>query len=418
MSVDTKKKLVAKKETHESLFIKEMMTIEPDMMGFVAGHKGQNVKRLHEIYGVDIILSAREGSQITIKGPAQMVSAAKKEIEENLSCKTIFFIEKDYTRMVIGKDGERIIALEAALNVDIKIHKDGEVVITGTRCKEAKKSIEENLSCVTSFFIEKDHIVILIGREGKNTRALVKALDIWIRINEENGEIVIRGARCEEARRIIEENLSQMTRFFIEKEYRYLVIEAEKINQLALEKAHDVTIHIKEDGTVLIMGKEGEKGKKAIESLIERFKAANPYQEKFSVPACMIRYFKGKGGSNVKRIESTYSVHVYTSFVINDEFQIVVKGSVARNVASAKQDVLEYLGVMILDLDVSFLGRIVGRGGKTVLRISKEFGVVIHSEQKNQGVNDRRKVYIFGEKDRTKAAKDDIISIITGRKKV
>ena len=163
------------------------------------------------------------------------------------------------------------------------------------------------------------------------------------------------------------------------------------------------------------MGKQGGEAKKAIESLIERFKAANPYQEKLSVPTYLISHLKGKGGSNLKRIESNYSVHVFVISVINDESEIIVKGSVGGNVSSAKQDILENLGTTILDLDASFVGRIVGTGGETVRHIRQEYGVSIYLEQKNQGVKSRQNVYIVGEKSRTKAAKDDIISIITGR---
>ncbi len=72
----------------------------------------------------------------------------------------------------------------------------------------------------------------------------------------------------------------------------------------------------------------------------------------------------------------------------------------------------------ILDLDDHFVRRIIGHGGETVERINKEYDVVIHFEPKNQGRNGRQKVYIFGAKDRTKAAKDTIISVITGRKKI
>jgi len=61
---------------------------------------------------------------------------------------------------------------------------------------------------------------------------------------------------------------------------------------------------------------------------------------------------------------------------------------------------------------------LVGPRGEKVRRISaEEYDVMIYSERKNQGVNGRRKAYIVGEKSRSKATKDDIISIITGRKK-
>lgn len=57
--------------------------------------------------------------------------------------------------------------MEDALNVRIFIdNKDGKVVVTGTsRCEEAKKTIE-SLSCVASFFIEIDYRSVVVGREA------------------------------------------------------------------------------------------------------------------------------------------------------------------------------------------------------------------------------------------------------------
>jgi len=279
--------------------IKETMTIEPDLIGFVVGGNGCNLERLKKIYGVKFILPPRGDSQFTIVGPAEMVSAAKEDIEQNLMCKTSFFIEKDYLYHVryTGPHGEKIHALEDALNVRTKIKQDGEVIITGTRWEEAKK---------------------------------------------------------------------------------------------------------------------------AIESLIESLKADYRFEEIIYVPSNHRGFVFGKNGSNKKRIESTFSVHLFVpAAATNDEPQMIsVKGSVAENVYAAKQDILNLEArILELDLDESFVGRIIGRGGETAGRIEKEYAVGIKVEPKDQGVKGRQKVYILGKKDRTKAAKDDIISIITGRKK-
>ena len=278
--------------------IKETMTIEPDLMGFVVGGNGCNLERLKKIYGVKFILPPRGGSLLAIVGPAEMVSAVKKDIEQNLISRTSFFIEKEYLHLVIGQDGEKVRALEDALNVRTKIKQDGQVIIKGTRCDETKN---------------------------------------------------------------------------------------------------------------------------AIESMIKRLKTDYPFEEIVCVPTNLMAFVSGENGSNLKRIESTFSVHLYisTATAKGESKMISVKGSVVENALAAKQYILN-LEAMVFewDLDESFVRRIVGPGGETVSRIEKEYDVNIHFERKNQGVKGRRRVYILGEKDRTKAAKDDIISIITGRKRV
>jgi len=77
--------------------------------------------------------------------------------------------------------------------------------------------------------------------------------------------------------------------------------------------------------------------------LIERFKIANPYQEKFSVPTQLISYVCGKNYSNTKRVENIHNVHVLI-YSVKDETEFCVKGPVARNVSAAKKDLLENLG--------------------------------------------------------------------------
>ena len=141
MSLDPKKKLPTSKEPQPSI-ITEEMAIEPDLMGHLAGHMGNNLKRLKEIYGVNISLPPRGGSRFTINGRTEMVFAARKEIEETILRQTSFFIGKDYIHLlVIGREGKNIQALEDAFSVRINIHREQElkeeIVITGTRCEEA-----------------------------------------------------------------------------------------------------------------------------------------------------------------------------------------------------------------------------------------------------------------------------------------
>ena len=62
-------------------------------------------------------------------------------------------------------------------------------------------------------------------------------------------------------------------------------------------------------------------------------------------------------------------------------------------------------------MDERFAGLIIGRGGKRVLRLEKEFDVVIHIGQRDG------KAYILGKKERAEAAMDAIISIISEKSK-
>ena len=124
----------------------EQISIEPDKMDLVSGDEMSNMKRLKEVYDVDITLLFKGSYQIiiSIEGMAEMVFAAKKDIEEGLSCTKSFYIETGYIYRVIGREGKRIRNLEKEHGVQIGVRYDGKVVLTGHQggCKSAKEAIE------------------------------------------------------------------------------------------------------------------------------------------------------------------------------------------------------------------------------------------------------------------------------------
>lgn len=104
-----------------------------------------------------------------------MVLASKEDVEEILSCVTIFLFEMDYIDFVIGRKGgkSRSRAMEDPLHVIEYFinNKDKKVMVMGTRCEKAARAIEsliesckadypyqEKLSVSTQligFFVEK-----------------------------------------------------------------------------------------------------------------------------------------------------------------------------------------------------------------------------------------------------------------------
>jgi len=235
--------------------------------------------------------------------------------------------------------------------------------------------IEENLSRKTRFFIEKDQFVLVIGNQGKNIQALEDTLNVEVYINRTNGQVTITGTRCEEAKKIIQENLSNVTSFSIGKEYRRLVLESIS----ALEDAHNVKINSFEDGKVEIIGNNQikcEAVKMAIKSMMER-----PYEEKFSISAKLMSFVAGKNGWNVKNIENTYGVHI---FLPEDKYgtEITIKGSSSNSVAAAKEIIqasIAYKMGFIIEKDYCHL--VIGQKGKTIVALSDKLNVSINVQE-------------------------------------
>lgn len=210
------------------------------------------------------------------------------------------------------------------------------------------------------------------------------------------------------AKNDIRERMVYQMGFFIEKNcWTDLVIGHGRAGLQALANAHKVKIAIQDNGLVTVTGSQHgcDACKKAIESLINNKKVDPYYQDMFYVPD----YLMGKvSEENMRRIESTYNVNVSLPSSQNRRSEILVTGSAAENVSAAKKDILfdSLPWTLMCTIDEPFID-----GKETVKRLEKEFSVDICLEN--------GRAYISGSKDRTLAARDEIISIISGdRKKI
>jgi len=281
--------LPKKSSIYPDSIITEQISIEPAKMDLVSGEGMSNMDRLKDVYDVDITLLFKGSSLIIIciEGLAEMVFAAKRDIEESLPCTTTFYIEKGYTYRVVG-------------------------------------------------------------REGKGTRNL--------------------------------------------------------------EKEHNVQIGVRYDGKVVVTGNQGgcKSAKEAIESLIERWKN-DKYREEVSVPNDLLGHVYGKKGSNLKRIESAYNVHVSLPSTVNGRSQVLLTGSDPGNISAAKKDILTHLPVKLsLEVDKRYVETNC-IDGRTLWRLSNEHRVGISCSADG----DKVCVNISGGKMHAEVARDAILSIIS-----
>jgi len=358
---DVSYKPSAKKAIYPNSIIKKDMFIDPGEMDYVLGKAIFNADRLKEMYDVEITLLFKGNSQIIIslEGLAEDVFAAKRDIEECMPLTTRFFIEKDYTGIAIGCKGENIQALEKNENVQISISQDGEVVVTGSQSGiDASKRVIENIiqRCKTGYVYKYKE-------------------KFWV-----PPDLVgfIAGKNCSNLKRI--------------------------------ESTHGVQVFLPSNANgkskILVKGPTAEKVSAAKREITAR---AYEYQEEFAVSPDLLGCIIGKNGSNLKRIESFYDVHVQMPRGDKKRNGVVVKGWAAGNVSAAKKDILESLPVdstLSFDVEKRFERKIIGRGGETVRRLCKEYGVKI-------GLSKDGKVRISGTIDNAKAARDAIISIIS-----
>ena len=190
-----------------STIIEEEMNIEPNNIGRVIGRNHSNVNRLKTTYKVGIILPPKGSSQIIIQGPAEMVFAAKKDIGDGLPSTTRFFIQKEYTDLIIGPYGREVQALSEEHDyAQITIERgDGEVVIKGTKrsCETCKKAIEFLIQrCKNAetyqekLSVDADMIGYVAGKYGSNVRRIQSKYNVRVFLpSAQNGrDIVVKGS--------------------------------------------------------------------------------------------------------------------------------------------------------------------------------------------------------------------------------
>jgi len=124
--------------------VKEFLSIKPEQMKLVVDEA--NAKRLEKIHKVKITLPAEGGWIIKIEGPAEMVSTAKKGIEDSLPYESNFPVENKYIDAILNYETQQAIIEEH--NVEIGIVRCESVrdliVVKGKKseCEAAKKNIK------------------------------------------------------------------------------------------------------------------------------------------------------------------------------------------------------------------------------------------------------------------------------------
>ena len=137
-----KSKIIPKKEQTE---VEEMLIIPSEKIGFVAGKQFANVNRLREAYGVKVSLPAKGGNEVVIKGTAEDVATAKKDIQESLPVTLTYQTEDYYIGFIVGHKGVVIRGLRKEYGVTVEINQEQkQVIIDGNkeRCGEALLAIE------------------------------------------------------------------------------------------------------------------------------------------------------------------------------------------------------------------------------------------------------------------------------------
>ena len=121
--------------------------ISAEKMGHVIGRRHANKERLEQKYGIRMSVPEQGGKEILLKGPADRVEKARREIIDNLPCDLTYPLNRRFIRSLVGYGGEAIRNLSDDHNVSIELL-DEKIIISGKRerCLEAANTIKSMLA--------------------------------------------------------------------------------------------------------------------------------------------------------------------------------------------------------------------------------------------------------------------------------
>jgi len=117
--------------------------------------------------------------------------------------------------------------------------------------------------------------------------------------------------------------------------------------------------------------------------MIGRWKADNPYEKTFSVPAHLMSYIIGKNGWNVHNIESTFSVHIFTPSDDKDNTDITIKGPSSNSTSAAKEIIEASIPCkkrFIIEKD-EYCHLVLGHRGEKIVSLSEKLNVNIDVQE-------------------------------------
>lgn len=333
------------KELEKSITFNEV-TIPPKFYGHIIGKNHENITRMKQEYGVQVILTPENSDQssIRIEGSADGVQKAKVEIDdllkrlENERSKDII-IDQKYHSNLIGQGGKNIADIRSQFNgVNISIpnadKKSDIITVRGNKaevercCKylqQLSKDYEES-NYKEEIHIFKNFHKMIIGKQGGVIRKIKEATNTRIDVpadNSESDSIVITGKKDKviEARKLIEDKVKELIK--IEEDH---VDIPQSVHNALIGRGGAIIKEIrkecggclitfppetKQSDRILLKGPR-EDIEKAKEKLLKAYKDRNElsYSEDITAKLEFHRYLVGRKGNNINQLREKYNCRI------------------------------------------------------------------------------------------------------------
>ena len=289
-------------QTRSNVEPTEVFEIPEDKCGLVIGKGGSKIQEIRSTAGVDVNLGDRDSAvngmmKVYLWGDKEGCDKAKKIIVDIISEPSVEFeIPEDMSGVVIGKRGSKIKEIRSETGVRVNVgSRDSavngmiKVTLKGDKqgCDEAKNIILELISEQTEVFeIPKDRSGQVIGEGGSKVKEIESKTGV--RVNVRSGKsavngmikVTLRGNKegCDEAKKIINELISEPIEVFKIPEYMIGVVKGQqgsRIQEIQSETGVEAILGSRDSAVcgmvkVTLMGnKEGcEEAKRIIMDII------------------------------------------------------------------------------------------------------------------------------------------------------
>lgn len=375
---------------------------------------------------------------VVISGKKEAVLQAKKLLLQKLQqqAKVELHIPRDHHRVIIGREGKTLKALQEETSTNIQIPKSGEnvdlIVITGTteNCRNAAAQIQH----ISDNEAKRDRVVLPILKAYHPLIVGYKD-EVLNRVRQETGatihvppsardadEIVVSGEKVAVAMAVaqlqaiyyqLKSVCGELTANVKKSQHRY-IIGRQGANLREIMEKTGVVVEVppfdSPSDTITLRGAQPS----LVPALTLVYEKANScITETVPVPSWLHKYIIGRKGSNLKKLtEGLPKVHVQFS----DEGDAVeIEGPpeevlvVKANIEAQAADLQSRMAFEDVQVDPIYHPRLIGKAGATIFKLKEDTGASINmpaAETKSDII------HIEGTPEACKAAKQQILDIV------
>ncbi|XP_015787332.1 vigilin [Tetranychus urticae] len=405
--------LELKNEKVENSFEVEIKA-KPELHRFLIGKKGTNINKLRTKTGVRIMIPADgdedQDGTITIVGKKDAVLKAKTELEEMIhdleqivedSVKIPVQFHSHFKRLSAQRQikeglGDLQISFPRSNNSD-------QVSLRGSKdCVEmAKSRIIEMVGDLEAqvtmeVVIPQVYHRIIMGKQGRNVQSIQSEHKVEIQFPKRE-----TGDAKENA--VVNGNAEGET----------------AIHEESFDHQNDVSQGKPKESDIIILKGRKENCESAKLALLESI----PVTKEVEVPFSLHKFIIGQKGANIRELKEKFDVDISVPPSEMQKDSIQVKGT-RSNVEGAIEAINEKVQKLKeeqqerdaknfkleIQVDSSYHPKIIGKGGKVVSKIRKQFGVQIQFPEKKDDASDI--ISIIGYEKNAETARDAILDIV------